>query len=62
MVYVLLLLAEELSTHSIESVASELVITLNNLKNIHLEATIDVHCLGVPLTKRLGGEMSVTHF
>jgi hypothetical protein len=58
---VLLLLAEELGTDSIESVTAELVVALDNLQHIHLQSTINVDGLGVTLAKGLGRKVRVAH-
>lgn len=53
MVHVLLLFTQEMSTHSVERVAAELVVTLNDLENVHLQSSINVDSLGVALTESL---------
>jgi hypothetical protein len=53
-VNVLLLLAQEVGADGVEGVAAELVVSLNDLQDVHLEASIDVDCLRVALPERLG--------
>jgi len=61
MVDVFLLLAKKLSANGVESVASQFIVTLNDLEDVHLQTTVDIHSLGVSLAERLRGKVCVAH-
>lgn len=60
--HILLLLSQELRTHGVQSITSELVISLHDLEYIELEPSFHGNLLRVPSTVRLGREMCLLGF
>ena len=52
--YILLLLAEEVRTDAIEGVAAQLVVALQDLQDVENDAPLCVDGLGLALAERLG--------
>jgi hypothetical protein len=61
MMYILLLLAQEMRTHRIQRITPQLVIPLHNLQHIQLQSPIDLCLPGIALSKRLGRKRRVLH-
>lgn len=59
MVYIFLLLAEELGTNRVERVATQLVLALHVLEHINLQAAINNGILRDALAERLRREVSL---
>ena len=60
-VYILLLLAQEVSRHSVEGVAAELVVALYGLQQVKLDASINGDLLVVIRAVGFAAKLSVPH-